>query len=167
LVTLAGGLGHAQEIGGVLVVDQERLFQDSAFGKRVLSELEGESQAEAAENRRIEAELRAEEQLLTDERPTMSPEDFRIKADAFDEKVQRIRAERDASLIALEALGEDERSRFFQNAAPILADILRERGGAVLMDRRAVLILADQIDITSEAIERIDAAIGDGAEENP
>jgi hypothetical protein len=39
---------------------------------------------------------------------------------------------------------------------------MRERGAVALIDGRAVLLSADSIDITAEAIARIDAEIGEG-----
>ncbi|MEN8738644.1 MAG: OmpH family outer membrane protein, partial [Phaeobacter gallaeciensis] len=76
---------------GILTIQPDRLFSESAFGQRVTRELEAEGAVLTAENRRIEAELRAEEQDLTQRRPSMEPEAFRTLADAFDKKVQETR----------------------------------------------------------------------------
>jgi hypothetical protein len=54
------------------------------------------------------------------------------------------------------------RSQFFERVAPILLDIVRDRGAAVLMDSRAVLLSADRVDVTEAAIAAIDAALGEG-----
>ena len=147
----------------VLIVDQARLFADSAFGIRVTRQLEDQSRDLTAENERIAAALRAEEEQLTTERSTLAPAEFRKLADAFDEKAQRIRAERAATLEALNARQEAEIARFLGLAVPILEQILREQNASVLLDRRAVLLSADYADITDTAIARINAQIGDGS----
>ena len=43
---------------GILTIQPDRLFSESAFGKRVEREIEAEGAVLTAENRRIEAELR-------------------------------------------------------------------------------------------------------------
>jgi hypothetical protein len=42
---------------------------------------------------------------------------------------------------------------------------VRDRGAAVLMDSRAVLLSADRVDVTEAAIAAIDAALGEGGDE--
>ena len=61
-------------VSPILTVDQEDLFTQSAFGRRIRAELEEASRALAAENRRMEAELTAEERTLTDRRGSLSVE---------------------------------------------------------------------------------------------
>lgn len=148
----------------VLTVDPERLFAETAFGLRAGRDIETRATALATENRRIEAELTAEERELTEKRATLSIEEFRALADAFDEKVDQIRAEQDAKTREVQGLREEEQQRFFRQVGPILRDLLVERRGLVLLDRRQVIAAAEAVDITDEAIARIDAEIGDGTE---
>jgi Skp family chaperone for outer membrane proteins len=142
----------------VLIFDAERLLAESDLGRTLNAEVEEAARRLAEENRRIEADLLAEERALTTRRGELSPEDFRPLAQAFDEKVQRLREEQDEKERALAELREAGRQRFFEEAVPVLSDILRERGALVLIDRRQVFLSADAIDITDTAIARIDAA---------
>jgi Skp family chaperone for outer membrane proteins len=167
-LALAAGAGMAQapqlELPPpVLIFDAERLFADSALGRALDAEVEEATRRLSEENRRIEAELLAEERALTERRAELAPEDFRPLAQAFDEKVQRFRAEQDEKERALAELREEGRQRFLQLAVPVLSDILRERGALVLLDRRDVFLSADAIDITDAAIARLDAVPGDPA----
>jgi Skp family chaperone for outer membrane proteins len=158
---------QAQQLGTVqspiLTVEAERLFVQSQFGQRIAREIEAESAVLAAENRRIEAELTAEEQDLTERRATMEPEAFRALADAFDAKVQDIRRTQDAKTRALNQRREADRVAFLQAAAPVLERLMREAGAAVILERGSVFLSLNATDITEEAVARIDAAIGDGA----
>lgn len=150
----------------VLTLDQERLFEESAFGARVFDQLEAASRALAAENRRLEEQLSAEERALTEERPLLPPEEFRALADDFDQMVQRIRREQEAKSVALAQFRDAERQRFFELALPVLSQIVLEAGAVAVLDNRAIFLVAAPIDMTDEAIERIDEEIGaarDGA----
>jgi Skp family chaperone for outer membrane proteins len=154
-------LGQVQSV--VLTIDIDRLFAETQFGRRVAAELRVASEALAAENRRIEAELVAEERSLTERRPMMPVEDFRAAAQAFDEKVQRIRAEQDAKERALQTRLDQGRQAFLNAATPVLGRMMRDAGAVVILDRRTVFLSIGAVDITDEAVLAIDAAIGDGS----
>ncbi|MEN9062657.1 OmpH family outer membrane protein [Ponticoccus litoralis] len=146
----------------ILVIDFDRVFAQSAFGQRLEDTLESEGSAIAAENRRIEAELIEEERRLTDQRPTMPPAEFRNLADAFDEKVQRLRSEQDAKARALSARQDEARRRFLSLAEPAIEQLMRETGAVMILERRAVFVAADAVDATDRAIALLDHVVGDG-----
>lgn len=171
LVALLGALGGApaaaQDLAaptGFVTVDQERLFAESAFGGRALAEIERRSRELAAENRRIEAELVAEERLLTELRPTLPPGDFRVRAEAFDARVQRLRAEQDGKEREVTGLRDEAQEVFFGRVGPVLGAVVRERGAVAILDRRAVILALESIDVTDAAIARIDAELGEGTD---
>ncbi|MEO1794451.1 MAG: OmpH family outer membrane protein [Pseudomonadota bacterium] len=166
LLTLAHpALSQQEPIPGatVLTIDPERLFAETAFGIRAIGEIEQRATELAAENRRIEAELIAEERDLTERRPTLPVDEFRTLADAFDAKVDEIRAAQDAKLREVQGLRENAQQAFFGRIGPILAEILNERQALVVLDRRNVFAASEAADITDIAISRIDAEIGDGS----
>ncbi|NOC24035.1 OmpH family outer membrane protein [Roseobacter sp. HKCCD8767] len=149
---------------GILVLNQDRLFSASLYGQRVQSELEAAGESLAAENREIEAQLTEEEMRLTGERATMDPMAFRALAEEFDARVGEIRQAQETKAQSLSLQADAARQRFFELAFPILLDLVRERGAAVIMDNRAVLLSAESVDITALALERVDARLGDGGE---
>jgi Skp family chaperone for outer membrane proteins len=149
----------------VLTLDQDRLFNQSAFGRKVVEDLNARSQALAAENRQIELDLAEEEQALTDQRPSLEASAFRDLADAFDNKVERIRKEQAQKAVDLNAWIESEQQRFFTAALPIVTELTRELGAVVVLDRRFTLIALDQADVTNLAILRVDQTLGDGSAE--
>lgn len=158
--------GSAQQIGlpktEILTIEADRLFSQSAFGTRIANEIEAESAVLAAENRKIEAELTAEEKDLAARRAEMEPDAFRALADAFDEKVQSIRRTQDAKARTLNQKADKARVDFLRAARPVLEALMRESGAGVILERGSVFLSANATDITDVAITRIDAAIGDG-----
>lgn len=161
-------LGQEMQIGapqsGILTIQPDRLFSESAFGQRVTRELEAEGAVLTAENRRIEAELRAEEQDLTQRRPAMEPEAFRALADAFDKKVQETRRTQDQKLREITQMGETARREFFVASLPILQGIMRDSGAGAILDNSSVFLSSEAADVTDLAITRIDAVLGDGSD---
>lgn len=153
------------QLPGVLVLDQERFFSGSMFGQRIQAEIDAIGQEIASENRSIETALTAEELELTERRAELSREEFSVLADEFDTRVERIRAEQEAKARALTEARDRARQQYFELALPILLELTSERGGAVILDRRSVLLAADQIDITDAAIAAVDERLGTGPEE--
>jgi len=145
-------------ISPILTIDSDRVYNASRAGQRIGAELESGLQGLANENRRIEAELEAEEKSLTEKRATLPAAEFRALADTFDQKVQRIRDEQDAKQRALQTLRENDQRAFVNAITPILSAIGNERGALLILERRDVLLSADSIDITNEVISRITAA---------
>lgn len=163
---LAGPVA-AQQLGlpksAILTINTDRLFAESAFGQRIAVEIEAESAVLAAENRRIEGELSREEQNLTEKRSQMAAEAFRALADEFDAKVQKTRLAQDTKARELAQKREARRVEFLQAVRPVLAELMREAGAGVILERSNVFISANAIDVTDIAVTRIDAIMGDGA----
>ncbi len=164
-LVIGAGAALSQDLRSpVLTIDSDRLYSESAFGKRVVRDIEAQTRALADENRTLEAELEAEEKNLTAQRPDLTPEEFRTLADAFDARVQTIRRDREAQSRAIANQLEESRGRFLTAAAPVLEAIMREAGAAVILERRSVFISANAIDITARAVQRIDDVLGDGTD---
>lgn len=160
---LGAGLERGAVVSPVLTIDSDRVFLESAFGRRVAAEIEQRGADLASENRRIEAALEAEERELTDQRATTPADEFRTLADAFDTKVQEIRSAQAAKGRAINDALDKEREVFLTAAAPVLEQLMRNAGAAVILERRSVFVSANAIDITSEAIALLNETLGSGA----
>ena len=147
----------------IVTLDREKLFSGTMFGKSVTAAIEAEAAVLSAENHKIDTDLEAEERSLTDRRAGMSPEDFRVLADTFDQKVTELRAAQDEKSRSLAKLRDDERKRFFEASIAILGQLMREIGAFAILSNDAVILSFDRIDITDEAIARMDQVLGDGS----
>lgn len=140
-----------------LILDQDRLFNESRLGRSIIEKNEAETEALRREGRQLDRQFEAEERALADRRDDFSPERFRELADAFDAKVVRTRREQEEKATDLAARIESRRRDFFRRAAPVLLRILEETGAAAIVDQRDVLIAKQDLNITEEAITRLDA----------
>ena len=156
--------GSAQPISPqVLILDTERLFVETLYGRKIAADLAAQAAALQAENDRIVQELTEEERSLTLRRPEMTPEAFRIAAEAFDAKVQDVRRVRDAKNLELQQSSAESRARFEERVQGIVANIMLERGAALVLEQRTVILSVRAANITDDAISRIDATLGDGS----
>ena len=158
----------APELGSVLspilTIDSDRLFLESAFGRRVAEEAAAKGTELATQNRQIEADLEAEEKAITVKRATLPADEFRALADAFDKKVQETRAAQTAKGRAINEELDQEREVFLEAAAPVLEKLMRDAGAAVILDRRSVFVSTSAVEITMDAIALLNETLGSGAE---
>ncbi len=147
----------------VLTLDQDRLYTDSLYGKAMEARTLAASLALAAENRKIEADLAAEEADLTQKRSVTATAAFQVLADAFDAKVEKLRAEQTAKATGLKTRNDADRKVFFQAAVPVLADLMRQMGAYAILNHDAVVLAFNAIDMTDRAIIALDDKLGDGS----
>ena len=146
----------------IAVISREDVFQRSAFGAAMLARSEAERATLLAENQRLDAALETEERDLTARRAIMPSAEFRKLAAAFDERVRGIRAAQDSKAREVGRRADDDRATFARAAAPVLADLMADLGAAVVLDKATVVLSLDAVDITDQAIARIDAVLGAG-----
>ncbi len=147
----------------ILTLDQDALFAGSLYGQALTRAIEAEAEALKAENRDIDTRLEAEERALTQRRATMTPAEFRPLAEAFDLKVEALRAAQDAKARVFSQKRDEGKSRFIQMVGPILGDYMVEQGAFAIVNRAAIVVSLGAIDITDEVIAEVDAKLGDGS----
>lgn len=147
----------------ILTLDQDRLYSVSRFGKALEQTSADAVAALVAENHQIEADLTAEEKDLTDQRAKLTADAFKPLAEAFDAKVEGLRAAQEAKSKSVQDNRDAGRKRFFNAALPVLAELMRARGALAILNKNAVILSFDAIDMTDAAIAAIDAKLGDGS----
>lgn len=145
-------------VRGIRILDQDRLFNDSRLGQSLLADFREAERALERDNQELADQLAEEERLLTEARATLDPETFRARADAFDRRVEIIRAERARLSQELALRYETEAQRFFETALPILTRLMAEEGVVVVLRPEVVILGADWLDMTDLAIDRLDRA---------
>jgi Skp family chaperone for outer membrane proteins len=143
---------------GAVTLDLDRLFRNSLFGKDLLSDIEAKQLALIEENRVLFQSLENKERALTTRRAAMTPEAFAPLSTDFDQKAEAVRKAQAEKEQALKDLYNSELQRFFDTARPVLGTLMQERGAVAIIDGRSVLLGANNIDITAEAIQRLDVA---------
>jgi len=164
-LVMFGPMAQGQTVAGspVVTLDQDRLFAESQFGRAVTARYDLDAQALAAEFRKIEAALQDEERSLTARRAILPATEFRKLADEFDTRAESVRNTQDARSRALARRRDEDRQRFIETALPVLGRLMGEMGAVAILDRDAIVLSFDRIDITDAAIARLDAELGDGA----
>ena len=140
-----------------LFLNQERILTDSRTGRALLAEEEAARDALRGDARAIDSAFEAEEQRLTELRPTLSSEEFRAKADDFDARVVKARQDQDARSSVLAQDLDRKRRAFYSAVAPILVTLLERYHAYAIFDESSVLLADESLNITEAVIAENDA----------
>jgi len=160
-LALSAGAAAPQGAAAFRILNEERLLRDSRYGQAVLAELREAEERLEDENERIAEELAAEERALTEARAELSPEEFRAQADAFDRRVEAIRAERNEVSLEFARRYDAAAARFFDDVLPIVLEMMSEQALVAILRPDALIVGAEWLDMTDQVIERLDAVLGD------
>ncbi|MDB9991628.1 OmpH family outer membrane protein [Amylibacter sp.] len=150
-----------KSLPSIAILDQDSLFVDSEWGKKIIDIVENKVSQLATENRSIESELEVEELLLTKKRKSISKIDFDILANDFDKKVKSIRINQASKQNDINNFLNKNRKNFFDNITPILLIFIEELGVQVLLNKDTVALASTGSDITNVAINRINEQLID------
>ena len=151
----------AQQEGGLrlpfVTIDKDRLYVESEPGKAAQAVFEADSAALIAENRRLEAALEQEERDLTARRTLLPSAEFQKLAQEFDAKVEDLRTAQDTKSRTLTRRREEDRQAFFERSIPVLGQLMIDLNAVAIIDRSAIILTYDQLDVTDLAIARLNA----------
>jgi len=148
----------ASQEASILVVDLDRAYETSLFGKSMRAQFREDNQDVAAENTLLLNALKDEELQLTEDRATLSAEEFAAAAAAFDAKVQEIRSARLEKIRQVDEQFKNLKPLFFSRIEPFFDLVMREFNATVILEKRSVLRSIEGIDITDLLVERVDDA---------
>lgn len=161
--SMTQSLGYAQDtpVGGigVLVVDMQRIQRDAAaaIGVREQSaSMRKTLEATIAERARA---ISLEEAELANLRERLTAAEFRVRVRDFEKKVFANRDFAQQESAKLQTVRAQASNRLRREIAPILAQLLRERGAKLMLDKNQVILSSDTLDVTDEALRRLDVAL--------
>ena len=112
--------------------------------------------------KQIEDEIKNTDQRLIDEQneliesqQIMAPAAFDEKRKEYENKVQNYNVTRQEKLMSVDRIVSESRSEVLNALKPILEEISNEKGITVLLEKNSVLLNAENMDITEEALKAL------------
>lgn len=140
----------------VLVIDRQAILVASKVGQDIVRQVNGYRQSAEQEFRAEGESLQKEGQALRQQVAILAPDvknkkirDFQSKQTAFERKVE-------ARQGLIQGGVYQARKQVEAALGPILQGIMQERGANLLIDRAAVVLGANSMDITALAVQRLD-----------
>ena len=155
---LAAPTAHAQDDGSspVLVVDMARIRTETAAGKDMMVKIEDIRRRVEADLGERAVALREEERKLAEERDGLSIEEFRERVSVFEKQVFANRGFSERANRRLQLVRSNGSKLLRERVTAVLARIMVVREADVLLDSTQIVLSIDSLDITDEAIARLD-----------
>ena len=96
-----------------------------------------------------------EQNLLIESQSIMAPEAFQSKKNEYEITVQNYNIERQSKLSEIDELILVSRNNVLSALKPILEDISNEKGITILLEKGAVMLNAEKMDITNEVLKKL------------
>ena len=135
------------------VIDLNYILSESKAAKDASKQIE-----EIA--KKIEEEIKEDDQSLIDEQnellesqQIMAPAAFDEKRKEYEKKIQNYNITRQEKLMSIDLLVSESRNEVLNALKPILEELSNEKGITVLLEKNSVLLNAENMDITKEALK--------------
>ena len=137
------------------VVDLNYILSESDAAKDAAKQIEDIA-------KQIEEEIKSTDQSLIDEQneliesqQIMAPAAFDEKRKEYENKVQNYNVTRQEKLMSIDRIVSESRNEVLNALKPILEEISNDKGITVLLEKNSVLLNAENMDITEEALKAL------------
>lgn len=158
-LVFAGNLTAAQADTTIGVLDMRKLVEESEAGKNIATQLKTRRDAIQKEANDFEKKLKDEEQAILKNRATMKQEEFETKKKAFEQEYVN---SRDAIFKKTNDLETDRKKALAQlqtGIAKAAADVADAKKLQVILDRTAVVIAEQTMDITADVMKKLNETV--------
>ena len=158
---LAGGLLAAPAAGAdlppaqIAVLDYQAVLRDSLAAQQVRREIDEYRKSYQEEMTREEEQLRSEEQELKRLRATLPAAAFDERRRSFERRVQETQRRAQDQARSLDRMFNHSMGQLRRQMAPIVADLTKQLGFNLVVDKSQILFAARALDISEEVAAAI------------
>ena len=104
-------------------------------------------------------EIIKEQNRLIESQSIMAPEAFEAKRIEYESKIQTYNSERQSKLMKIDELIAISRNDILNAIKPILEEISNEKGITIILEKTSIMLNAEKMDITNEALKRLNKSL--------
>lgn len=149
----------AAEGASIGVVDVIYIMNNAEASKHIQEQRNALREAFLAEISGTEQKLRAQEKELLEQRASLNKEEYAKKRKAYEEKLLKTRRYAQGKKQALEGAANEAMNVLRAKLYEVVEQIASERGYDLVISNKNVIAGAKSLDITEEALKRINASI--------
>ncbi len=140
----------------VAVIDLAKVIETSSVGKDLQEKFKAKKEALQKEAIAYEKDLREKESTLMKDKKSLDEKGFNEKKNKFEDGLKKKRQEILTKNVDLEKAKNEALKTIQTKVAQISADIADEKKIQVVLDRTAVVIAQQSLDITADVIKKLD-----------
>ena len=146
--------------GRIMLLDRMTLLQSSKAGQDVSRQAQAYVDAAKQELGQRQAALEKMGNALKEDLPTLSAEEKATRLKVFKDETDAIQAAARAEDAQIRDGVEQARHVMERALEPVLSKMMMDHGAAIVLDRQATCASFPGLDVTNEAIEKLDAVLG-------
>lgn len=157
-------LGHAQDKAAgtsIAVVDIQRLMTESNAAKTIQEQVQSYQEKFLGELREKEEALRKKEKDVLEQRASLSQEEFAKQRDEFEKQLIEARQYAQSRKRALDEASAKALGQLRGEVFKVVQSIADANNYDLVLARQHVVLGAKSIDVSEEAMEKLNAAIKD------
>jgi outer membrane protein len=143
----------------IAVVDVQKLMGDSDAAKSIEKQVTAKREKFVSELSKKEKGLRETEKKLAGERSKLSKEDFTKKAQEFEKSLMSTREMAQKTKKQYDDATGKALSQLRDKAVEVVSAIAKEKGYQLVLSKQGVVVSAQGIDITDEAMANLNKAV--------
>jgi len=152
----SAGAFAADAVQPVAIIDLAKVVETSSAGKDLQGKFKSKKEALQKEAIAYEKELREKEQTLIKDKKSLDEKAFNEKKKTFETALKKQRQDILTKNVNLEKSKNEALKTIQTKVAQISADIADEKKIQVVLDRSAVVIAQQSLDITADVIKKLD-----------
>jgi Skp family chaperone for outer membrane proteins len=139
----------------IAVIDLNLILTEAKAAKDASEQIEEIAKQIEEEIAEKDKKILEEQNKLIESQAIMAPEAFETQRIEYENKLQNYNTERQAKLISIDNLVATSRQEVLDALSPILEEISNEKGITIVLEKNTVLLNAENMDITNEALKKL------------
>ena len=135
------------------IIDINKVLTESKAAVDAAKQIEKIQKKSEEESKNEDELLINEREKLIEQQTVMAPEAFEVKVADFEKKVQSYQIERQEKLRKLDQMVQKARAQILEEVKPIIKDYSDQLGITVILEKNAVIMSADDMDMTDQVIK--------------
>ena len=141
------------------IIDINKVLTESKAAKDATKQIDKIQKKSEEDSKKEDDQIIKEREKLIEQQSVMAPEAFEIKVADFEKKVQTYQIERQEKLRKLDQMVQEARASILDEVKPIINDYANELGITVILEKNAVIMSADDMDMTDQVIQILNKSL--------
>ncbi len=137
------------------IIDINKVLTESKAAIDATNQIEMIQKKSEEESKKEDELMIKEREKLIEQQSVMAPEAFEVKVAEFEKKVQSYQVQRQEKIRKLDQMVQSARAKILEEVKPILNDQATELGITIILEKNAVILSADEMDMTDKVIKTL------------
>ena len=143
----------------IVYINMEKIMKESKAGKQIIDKISKSNEKNINKFKKIEDDLKKQEQDLISKRNVISESEFQTKLDDLKKKISEYRTKRQNIIQESTKKRVQASAEFSQKIKPILGDYAAKNNISIIVQKKNIIMGKKELDITADILKIVDEKI--------